>query len=174
MDLDDAALVRRLVDGRDEAAFRELYTRHTPAIYGFVRRLTGRSGDPDTVMHETWVRALRDLRLFRGQCSFPAWLAGISLSSYREWQHRHSRSESLDALLNQRRDLLGLAEIDGGSLDEIARASVQPPAKLEDQLVSALRTRGLLRPRRVTALIEMAGRVAGRLNLRRRAGEDTG
>jgi DNA-directed RNA polymerase specialized sigma24 family protein len=170
MNLDDAALVRRLANGRDEDAFRELYTRHAPGIYGFVRRLTGRSGDPSAVMHDTWIRALRDLHLFRGQCTFPAWLAGISLSSYREWQHRHARNESLDALFNEHRGILD----HNTSFDEIARVSLRPPAGLEDELVTALRTRGLLRPRRVTAWIAMAGRVADRLHFRRKNGEDAG
>ena len=174
MNVDDVALVRRLADGRDEDAFRELYARHAPAVYGVVRRLTGRSGDPDAVLHETWIRALRDLHLFRGQCTFPNWLVGLALSSYREWQHRHARSESLDALLNQHGDLLGLRAAEDRSPEEIARQSVQPPAGLEDELVAALRERGLLRPRRMTAFIAMAGRVAERLNLRRRDGGDAG
>jgi len=174
MDLDDGALVRRLADSRDEDAFRELYARHSPAVYGFVRRLTGRSGDPSAVMHDTWVRALLDLRLFRGQSSFPTWLTGISLTCYREWQQRHARSESLDALLNKHRDMIGLDELQDRSPDAIARTSVEPPAGLEHKLVISLRARGLLRPRRVTALIAMAGRVADRLNLRRRTGEDAG
>jgi DNA-directed RNA polymerase specialized sigma24 family protein len=174
MNVDDAALVRRLADSRDEDAFRELYARHAPGIYGFVRRLTGRSGDPSAVMHETWIRALRDLHLFRGQCTFPAWIAGISLSSYREWQHRHARNESLDALFNQHRGVVDLYDMDNGSLDEIARVSVRPPAGLEDELVTALRIRGLLRPRRVTAWIAMAGRVADRLTFRRRNGGNSG
>ena len=169
MNLDDQALVRRLADSREEDAFRELYVRHTPAVYGRVCRLAGRAGNPSAVLHETWIRALLDLALFRGQSTFSDWLAGIALNCYRERQHRYTRVESLDALLIEQREML----VEDGPIDE-ARVSVQPPDGLEDELVTALRARGLLRPRRVTALITMAGRVADRLHIRRRAGGNAG
>jgi RNA polymerase sigma-70 factor (ECF subfamily) len=89
-------LIRRVADRQDEEAFRILYARHTGAVYGLLCRLAGRSSDASDLMQETWLRAVRNLCLFRGQSAFRTWLTGIALNCYREWRRRHWR-ELLDA-----------------------------------------------------------------------------
>jgi RNA polymerase sigma-70 factor (ECF subfamily) len=84
-------LIRRVADRQDEEAFRILYARHTGAVYGLLCRLAGRSSDASDLMQEAWLRAVRNLCLFRGQSAFRTWLTGIALNCYREWRRRHSR-----------------------------------------------------------------------------------
>src|SRR3954468_7321107 len=88
---DDAELIRRIAAGGDEAAFRELYARHTGAVYGLLCRLAGRPAEGSGLMQETWLRAVRHLSLFRGQSAFRTWLTGIALNCYREWRRKHMR-----------------------------------------------------------------------------------
>lgn len=92
--MEDAELIRLIGEGRDEDAFRLLYTRHTGPVYGLLCRLTAHSADASDLMQETWLRAVRHLGLFRGQSAFRTWLTGIALNCYREWRRKHSRDLS--------------------------------------------------------------------------------
>lgn len=143
--LDEFELVARIAGRGDEEAFRTLYARHTPAVFGLLCRLTGRREDAGDVMQEAWLRAVRHLALFRGQSAFRTWLTGIALNCYREWRRRHSRDPAGDdratpiapardadtaatvqAVLAQmtpeHREVLVLHDIEGYTHDEIAAA----------------------------------------------------
>ena len=160
MDVDDEALLRRLADRRDEDAFRELYARHTPAVYGLLCRLTGRAADAADVMQETWLRAVRHLGLFRGQSTFRTWLTGIALNCYREWRRRHARDGAADAdrghwrprtadpaavaqilesLPIEHREVIVLHDVEGHTHEEIAAALEIEPGTSKSRLSRARR-----------------------------------
>jgi RNA polymerase sigma-70 factor (ECF subfamily) len=83
-DLDDARLVRRFVQHRDEAAFRALYRAHTPAILAVVwRYLDGDRTDAEDVVQEAWVRAAENLKNFRWDSALRTWLVGIAINCAR-------------------------------------------------------------------------------------------
>jgi RNA polymerase sigma-70 factor, ECF subfamily len=64
----------------DESAFRELYRRHTPAMYGAVLRLLARNAaDAEDAVQEAWLRAVRGLGDFRGDSALRTWLIGIAI-----------------------------------------------------------------------------------------------
>jgi RNA polymerase sigma-70 factor (ECF subfamily) len=86
----------------DEGAFRELYTRHTPRLLGFVYRLLGRSAvDAEDVVQEVWIRACEGLDRFRWESHFSTWLLGIGLNQVRTQHRRDARRNPapLDGLL---------------------------------------------------------------------------
>jgi RNA polymerase sigma-70 factor (ECF subfamily) len=90
----DDELIRRFSKERSEDAFRGLYTRHSPAVYGFICRLTGgRESDAADVLQDTWIRAATKLATFEGASEFRTWLTGIALNCYREWRRRHMNEE---------------------------------------------------------------------------------
>lgn len=92
-DRSDRELAGRVVEGGDEAAFRTLYRRHTPAVYQFVLRLVGGDAqEAEDVMQETWMRAARGLGSFRWESAFRSWLTGIALNRVRELARRKKRS----------------------------------------------------------------------------------
>jgi RNA polymerase sigma-70 factor, ECF subfamily len=73
----DAALIRRFLDG-DEAAFRDLYLRHTPRLKMTVRRLLGfRQQEMGDVVQDTWLAACRGMHAYRNDAPFSAWLTSI-------------------------------------------------------------------------------------------------
>jgi RNA polymerase sigma-70 factor (ECF subfamily) len=87
--VNDVDLAARFNRG-DEAAFRALYERHSPAVYAFLRRLVGPAADD--ALQETWMRAARGLGGFRGQSALRTWLFGIALNAAREtWRGRDPR-----------------------------------------------------------------------------------
>lgn len=84
---DDAELVARFCAAADEAAFRALYARHSPALYALLRRLAGASAED--ALQETWMRAARRLGTFRGESALRTWLFGIAVNAAREtWRGR--------------------------------------------------------------------------------------
>lgn len=89
---DDDPTLARAVSAGDEEAFRALYRRHTPALYGLVARLLGDGGpDADDVIQETWIRAVRALPAFEWRSSLRTWLCGIAVNRVREQIRRRGR-----------------------------------------------------------------------------------
>ena len=89
---DDRDLATALMEGGDEAAFRILYRRHTPALYQIVLRMLGGSeADAEDAVQDTWIRATTRLTSFRWESSFRTWLVGIGLNRAREVLRRRGR-----------------------------------------------------------------------------------
>jgi RNA polymerase sigma-70 factor (ECF subfamily) len=91
---DDRALTERLLTAGDEAAFRELYRRHTPRLYAFVLRMVaGSDADAEDVVQETWIRAMERIDGFRWEAALGTWLTGIALNVARSLLRRRGRWE---------------------------------------------------------------------------------
>lgn len=84
-------IIRDAIDG-DEAAMRQLWSRHAPHIDVVVRRLVG--GDHDLaadVAQEVWTQIFRALPVYRGEAQFST------------WAHRIAVNRTLNALRARRR-----------------------------------------------------------------------
>jgi RNA polymerase sigma-70 factor, ECF subfamily len=92
--LTDAALISRFLGG-DEAAFRELYARHTPRLRMVVMRLLGaaRRDEVDDVVQETWLAGCRGIHRYAGDAKFSSWLTTIGI---RTTYARFARSIDLE------------------------------------------------------------------------------
>ena len=87
----ESITIRRAVEG-DEAAMRQLWSRHAPRIDAIVRRLAG--GDPDVaadIAQEVWIQIFRALPEYRGDAQFST------------WAHRIAVNRTLNALRSRRR-----------------------------------------------------------------------
>jgi RNA polymerase sigma-70 factor (ECF subfamily) len=93
---DDRALAGAVAGSRDEAAFRVLYRRHTPALYRLARRLGG--GDEPwagELVQRTWIRAVEGLASFGWRSALATWLGGIAINCARElWRESRARGET--------------------------------------------------------------------------------
>jgi RNA polymerase sigma-70 factor (ECF subfamily) len=101
----DADLVRRFKDG-DESIFPEIVRRHYARIRALANRTLRFTGDVDEVTQDTFIRAHRNLRNFRGDCSLGTWLYRIclNLARNRYWFHfrRHRQNTlSLDRCMDE-------------------------------------------------------------------------
>lgn len=89
----DQSLLERVITGGDEAAFRALYRRHTPALYRAAVRLTDdRDGSAEDFVHDTWLRASDRWREFGWKSSLRTWLTGILLNRIREARRAWNRA----------------------------------------------------------------------------------
>jgi RNA polymerase sigma-70 factor, ECF subfamily len=75
----DAADVARFRAG-DEAAFEPLCLRHEAPIFRLCSRMLGNADDALDAAQETFLRAFRSLRGFRGEATFRTWLTGIAIN----------------------------------------------------------------------------------------------
>jgi RNA polymerase sigma-70 factor (ECF subfamily) len=159
----DAALVAAVVADGDEARFRALYRRHSPALYRLALRLAG--GDAaaaDDALQESWIRAARRLASFRGDSAFRTWLSGFLVNCCREARREsarraeeplgsvepaRSRGDSLRLDLERAiaslppsyRDVLVLHDVEGYTHEEIGRLLDVEPGTSKSQLSRARR-----------------------------------
>jgi RNA polymerase sigma-70 factor (ECF subfamily) len=90
----DAALIAAAIGGA-EAAFRELFRRHTPHLLQFVTRVLGASkGDAEDVVQDTWLRAYPALVTFRSESSFSTWLCSVGLRAAIDSMRRGKRHDA--------------------------------------------------------------------------------
>ncbi len=145
--LADRRLVSNFLARRDELSFRELYHRHTPALYQLALRLVGWNvHEAEEVVQDTWMRAIEALDGFRWESSLRTWLSGIAINRCRELYRQRARQshelvveqlvqeastsenfERLDleqaiaALPNGYRQVLVLHDVEGYTHEEISR-----------------------------------------------------
>ena len=87
----DEELVARSIGG-DVDSFNQLILRWERPIFALAYRVIGREEDARDVCQETFLRAFRALRGFRGQAKFSSWLYRIALNLCRDWIRRERRA----------------------------------------------------------------------------------
>lgn len=167
----DRDLADRVWRQGDEQAFRLLYRRHTPRLYGLVLRLLGYAEqDAEDVVQETWLQAVERLGEFRWESAFGTWLAAIGLNRARDQIRRSSRrtmvplppalpaaarsdgdrvdlERAIARLPEGYRTVLVLHDVEGLTHEEIGAALGVTAGTSKSQLFAARRAmRGLLAP----------------------------
>jgi len=87
----DEELVARS-QGGDLDSFNQLVLRWERPIYALAYRVIGREEDARDVAQETFLRAFRALKGFKGQAKFSSWLYRITLNLCRDWIRRERRT----------------------------------------------------------------------------------
>ncbi|MDB5320388.1 MAG: DNA-directed polymerase specialized sigma subunit, sigma24 [Phycisphaerales bacterium] len=86
-DADESALTRRFVGG-DPEAFDAIVARYQVRVARLAHRLLGWGGDPDDVVQDVFLTALRKSGGFRGRSSLWTWLATITINRCRRQLRR--------------------------------------------------------------------------------------
>jgi len=92
----DEELVARSIGG-DLDSFNQLVVRWERPIYALAYRVIGREEDARDVCQETFLRAFRAIRGFKGQAKFSSWLYRITLNLCRDWMRRERRAPIVQA-----------------------------------------------------------------------------
>jgi RNA polymerase sigma-70 factor, ECF subfamily len=94
--LDDRALVAACLAGRREA-FDEIVVRHRRAVYRVCYRFAGNHEDATDLAQESFLRAYRALRNFKGDAAVGTWLHRIAVNlSLNAVSSRARRGETSD------------------------------------------------------------------------------
>lgn len=90
----------------DASAFDVLIERHSGDIYALLYRLTENAEEASDLTQDTFLRALRSIKSFRGDASLKTWLFRIAINEsrnrFRWWKRRRRDSTiSLDATIGE-------------------------------------------------------------------------
>ncbi|MDQ3120053.1 MAG: RNA polymerase sigma factor [Verrucomicrobiota bacterium] len=97
MSLTDADLVARILLDDDHHAFSELVKRHQSAVRGLLRQLTRTdTALADDLAQETFLKAYKNIRSFRGEARFSTWLYRIAYNCFREDARRRKELVGID------------------------------------------------------------------------------
>ncbi len=77
--MDDAALVAASIEGRREA-FDAIVERHRRTVYQVCYRFVGNHEDASDLSQESFVRAWRGLKTFKGESALSTWLYRIAVN----------------------------------------------------------------------------------------------
>jgi len=131
---DEDSFLERLKAG-EESAFETMIDRYSGDVYAVLYRLTEDPDDAADLTQDTFLRALRAIKGFRGDSELKTWLIRIAINESRNrfrWWKRRKRSEtlSLDAAFGDTDFTVG---------DMIADRSISPEqAALDHERESAL------------------------------------
>lgn len=86
----------------DPDAFDRLVTRYTSDIYALLLRITEDVKEAEDLTQETFLRALKSIKKFRGEANLKTWLIRIAINQsrnrFRWWKRRkREKTVSLDA-----------------------------------------------------------------------------
>ena len=97
MPLSDADLVSRVLLDDDHHAFAELVRNHQSPVRGLLRNLTrGDLAAADDLAQETFLRAYKNIRSFRGEAKFSTWLYRIAYNCFREEARKRKELVGID------------------------------------------------------------------------------
>ena len=97
MALSDADLVARVLLDDDHHAFAELVRNHQSTVRGLLRQLTRTDAAlADDLAQETFVRAYKNIRSFRGEAKFSTWLYRIAYNCFREEARKRKELVGID------------------------------------------------------------------------------
>ena len=97
MSLTDADLVARVLVDEDQHAFAELVRRHQSTVRGLLRQLVRSDVTlADDLAQETFIRAYKNIRSFRGEAKFSTWLYRIGYNVFREDARRRKELVGID------------------------------------------------------------------------------
>ena len=139
----DEELVARSMGG-DLDSFNQLVVRWERPIYALAYRVIGREEDARDVCQETFLRAFRALKGFKGEAKFSSWLYRITLNLCRDWIRRERRQPIAQA--PEGVDLIEMASESTPSESiedlvarrEISRAVARAKAELPDEQRTAI------------------------------------
>jgi RNA polymerase sigma-70 factor (ECF subfamily) len=125
----------------DQSAFEELVRRTHRETYTLALRLLGDEEDARDVTQETYLRAYRGLKRFRGDAQFSTWLYRITANCAatqlgKRQRHRHAELSDDQAIVDLRPEVDPEARADAAALrSELSGALRALPPKLRAVVV---------------------------------------
>ena len=101
--VEEPLFIEKVREG-DAAAFDTLIERYSPEIYAVLYRLTENAEEAGDLTQETFLKAFRSIRRFRGESELRTWLFRIAINESRNrfrWWNRRKRDQtiSIDATI---------------------------------------------------------------------------
>ncbi len=88
---EEQQLVERILNG-DQAAFRQLYDTHKPALIRACWYFLGNDSEVEDMVQEAFIKALRNLPRFRFECALSTWLNHIAVNLCRDYLEKKRKT----------------------------------------------------------------------------------
>lgn len=75
----------------EEMDFDELYKTYFKDVYNFLYKLSGDHALSEDITQETFIKAIKNLKNFRGDCKVSVWLCQIAKNTYFTYLKKHSK-----------------------------------------------------------------------------------
>ena len=86
------------VQSGNPQAYEALFSRHSGALFGYLRRRTGQDELAAELFQETWLKVHRFSSSWRAEQAFKPWLYGVALNTARDAGRKSQRRVSTVAL----------------------------------------------------------------------------
>ena len=103
-DCDEIALITRTKQG-DTDAFNPLVQKYQSQIYTFIRKQVKETEIAKDLTQETWLKAFRAIKTFRGNSAFASWLYRIAENVCTDYFRKQQKAQNIESLhtINERR-----------------------------------------------------------------------
>jgi RNA polymerase sigma-70 factor, ECF subfamily len=126
-DVSELDLVKRCQDG-DSGAFDELVTRYRTRVFGMIYNMVHSEPDAWDLAQDSFVKAWKSIKRFRGQSSFYTWIYRIVMNVTIDWL----RKKQIKAGGAEFDDSIQLKEVDPAS-KTMPKADAMPSEQLEQR-----------------------------------------
>jgi RNA polymerase sigma-70 factor, ECF subfamily len=126
-DVSELDLVKRCQDG-DTEAFDELVTRYRTRVFGMIYNMVHSEQDAWDLAQDSFVKAWKSIKRFRGQSSFYTWIYRIVMNVTIDWL----RKKQIKAGGAEFDDSIQLKEVDPAS-KTMPKADVLPSESMEQK-----------------------------------------
>lgn len=76
--------------------FEKVYRTYLSDVFLYIRRLSGDEQTAEEITAETFFKAMRSIKHFRGECDIRVWLCQIAKNSYLTYLKKTGRTDSLE------------------------------------------------------------------------------
>ena len=79
--------------------FEELYRTYFDDVFRYIRRLSGSESIADEITSETFFKAMRSIKSFRGNCDIRVWLCQIAKNCYYTYLKKSTQTDTAEEQL---------------------------------------------------------------------------
>lgn len=76
--------------------FEQIYNTYFKSVYRYIRRLSGDEHVAEEITSETFLKAMKSIGDFRGECDMRVWICQIAKNTYYSYLNKSKRIASVD------------------------------------------------------------------------------
>lgn len=76
--------------------FEQIYSAYFKSVYRYIWKLSGDEHIAEEITSETFLKAMKSIRDFRGDCDMRVWICQIAKNTYYTYLKKNRRTASLD------------------------------------------------------------------------------
>lgn len=132
---EESALILELKQNNPEVV-DQVVERFSKPLFAFIMRMIDDQATAEDIFQDTWIRVIRNIGTFRGDCRFSTWLFQIALNLCRNQMRRKARRSFVG--IEEASNLADDPEVDGMKIlqaQKVRRLVASLPPKMREVIV---------------------------------------